>query len=94
MPLFTYVAFNKKGKEEKGIVDANNIQAARTKLKNKGLYVRSIAEDREKEERDLFPFFDKTSVSNSEKRSGPILQNVRNSSWCRYSTGSMFNVHH
>ncbi len=59
MPLFTYVAFNKKGKEEKGIVDANNIQAARTKLKNKGLYVRSIAEDREKEERDLFPFLTK-----------------------------------
>jgi len=59
MPLFTYVAFNKKGKEEKGIVDANNVQAARTKLKNKGLYVRSIAEDREKEERDLFPFLTK-----------------------------------
>jgi general secretion pathway protein F len=59
MPLFTYVAFNRKGKEEKGIVDANNIQAARTKLKTKGLYVRSIAEDREKEERDLFPFLTK-----------------------------------
>ncbi|MCZ8156071.1 MAG: type II secretion system F family protein [Leptospira sp.] len=59
MPLFTYVAFNKKGKEEKGIVDANNVQAARTKLKNKGLYVRSISEDREKEERDLFPFLSK-----------------------------------
>jgi general secretion pathway protein F len=59
MPLFTYVAFNKKGKEEKGIVDANNVQAARTKLKNKGLYVRSIVEDREKEERDLFPFLTK-----------------------------------
>jgi len=59
MPLFTYVAFNKKGKEEKGIVDANNVQSARTKLKNKGLYVRSIAEDREKEERDLFPFLTK-----------------------------------
>ncbi|WP_411822694.1 type II secretion system F family protein [Leptospira sp. 'Mane'] len=56
MPLFTYVAFNRKGKEEKGIVDANNIQAARNKLKVKGLYVRSIAEDREKEERELFPF--------------------------------------
>ncbi|GBF49073.1 type II secretory pathway protein F [Leptospira ryugenii] len=56
MPLFTYVAFNKKGKEEKGIVDANNVQAARNKLKNKGLYVRSISEDREKEERELFPF--------------------------------------
>ncbi|TGN18543.1 type II secretion system F family protein [Leptospira idonii] len=56
MPLYSYVAFNRKGKEEKNIVDANNIQAARNKLKAKGLYVRSIVEDREKEERELFPF--------------------------------------
>jgi type II secretory pathway component PulF len=59
MALFTYVAFNRKGKEEKGIVDANNIQGARTKLKGKGLYVKSIAEDREKQERELFPILSK-----------------------------------
>ncbi|TGN07686.1 type II secretion system F family protein [Leptospira bandrabouensis] len=59
MPLFTYVAFNKKGKEEKNIIDAPNLQAARNKLKAKGLYVRSIQEDREKEERELFPFLSK-----------------------------------
>ncbi len=59
MPLFTYIAFNKKGREEKGIVDANNIQGARTKLKAKGLYVKSIQEDREKQERELFPILSK-----------------------------------
>ncbi|XDD48059.1 type II secretion system F family protein [Leptospira sp. WS39.C2] len=59
MPLYTYVAFNKKGKEEKNIIDAVNLQAARNKLKSKGLYVRSIQEDREKEERELFPFLSK-----------------------------------
>jgi type II secretory pathway component PulF len=59
MPLFTYIAFNKKGREEKGIVDANNIQGARTKLKAKGLYVKNIQEDREKQERELFPILSK-----------------------------------
>lgn len=59
MPLYTYVAFNKKGKEEKNIIDAPSLQAARNKLKLKGLYVRSISEDREKEERELFPFLSK-----------------------------------
>lgn len=59
MALYTYVAFNRKGKEEKGIIDANNIQQARAKLKTQGLYVKSIQEDREKEERELFPFLSK-----------------------------------
>lgn len=59
MPLFTYTAFNKKGKEIKGIEDANNIQGARIKLKAKGLYVKNIQEDREKQERELFPLLSK-----------------------------------
>ncbi|EPG67260.1 type II secretion system F family protein [Leptospira wolffii] len=59
MALFTYIAFNKKGKEEKGIIDAPNIQSARTKLKSKGLYVRQISEDAERKDRELFPFLAK-----------------------------------
>lgn len=59
MALFTYTAFNKKGKEEKGIIDAPNIQSARTKLKGKGLYVRQISEDAERKDRELFPFLAK-----------------------------------
>ncbi|EQA43740.1 type II secretion system protein F [Leptospira broomii serovar Hurstbridge str. 5399] len=56
MALYTYIAFNRKGKEEKGIIDAPNIQSARTKLKSKGLYVRLISEDTERKDRELFPF--------------------------------------
>lgn len=59
MALYTYTAFNKAGKAEKGIIDANNLQAARNKLKKKGLYVRQIQEDIEKKERELFPFLSK-----------------------------------
>lgn len=70
MPLFTYIAFNKKGKEEKGIIDANNIQLARNKLKAKGLYVRTIGEDREKAERELFPFLSKYLYSIPRKEVG------------------------
>ncbi|MDX1958748.1 MAG: type II secretion system F family protein [Leptospiraceae bacterium] len=59
MALYNYVAITKKGKEEKGILDANNIQAARNKLKAKGLYVRSLKEDNEKKDRELFPILTK-----------------------------------
>lgn len=59
MAIFSYTAFNKKGKEEKGIIDANNIQSARNKLKAKGLYVKVIKEDIEKKERELLPFLAK-----------------------------------
>ncbi|TGK08687.1 type II secretion system F family protein [Leptospira fluminis] len=59
MALYTYTAFNRKGKEEKGIIDAPNIQSARTKLKSKGLYVRQISEDAERKDRELFPFLAK-----------------------------------
>lgn len=59
MALYSYVALTKKGKEEKGIVDAPSPQAARNKLKAKGLVVRSLKEDTEKKERELFPFLAK-----------------------------------
>ena len=59
MALFQYVAFSRAGKEEKGIVDAPSIQAARNKLKTKGLYVRVIKEDNVKKEKELFPFLAK-----------------------------------
>lgn len=59
MALFTYIAFNKSGKEVKDIIEANNLQGARNKLKAKGLYVRLIKEDAEKKEREIFPFLAK-----------------------------------
>ncbi|MCB1159918.1 MAG: type II secretion system F family protein, partial [Leptospiraceae bacterium] len=76
MALFTYIAFNKKGKEEHGIIDANNIQAARNKLKAKGLYVRVIKEDKEKQERELFPFLTKLLYRIPRKEVGLFTQQL------------------
>ncbi|MCB1179487.1 MAG: type II secretion system F family protein [Leptospiraceae bacterium] len=59
MAIYNYIAFSKKGKEEKGIIDAASLQAARNKLKQKGLYVRTIKEDKEKQERESFPLLSK-----------------------------------
>ena len=59
MAIFSYTAINRKGKEVKGIVDAPNVQTARKKLKADGLYVRKIAEDAQKREKELFPFLAK-----------------------------------
>ncbi|MCE9600117.1 MAG: type II secretion system F family protein [Spirochaetia bacterium] len=59
MPIFKYTAFNRKGKEEKGIVDAQNAAQARRILKQKSLYVKALAEDTEKKDRELFPFLAK-----------------------------------
>jgi general secretion pathway protein F len=59
MALFTYIAYNKSGKEVKDIVEATNLQAARNKLKAKGFYVKSIKEDQEKKEKELLPFLAK-----------------------------------
>ena len=59
MPIFRYVALNRKGKEEKGIIDASSAASARKNLRVKGLYVRSLSQDREKKERELFPFLTK-----------------------------------
>jgi general secretion pathway protein F len=55
MALYSYVAYNKKNKEVKGITDANNEQAARAKLKAQGLYVKTIKADQEKKDQEMFP---------------------------------------
>jgi len=44
MPIFEYKGLNKAGKNVKGIVDADNQRAARTKLKKDGIYVMSLAD--------------------------------------------------
>ncbi|MBE7438484.1 MAG: type II secretion system F family protein [Spirochaetales bacterium] len=59
MPIYRYIALNRNGKEEKGIIDASNPQAARKVLRAKNLYVRELVQDREKKERELFPFLTK-----------------------------------
>ena len=47
MPIFEYKGLTKDGKNTKGIVDSENLRAARQKLKKDGIFVVSI-EDRKK----------------------------------------------
>ncbi len=39
MPLYEYKGLNKAGKNIKGVIDSENVRAARTKLKKDGIYV-------------------------------------------------------
>ena len=56
MPIYKYTASKgSSGKEIKGIIEALNITTARTLLRRQGFYLRSIKEDQEKRERELFP---------------------------------------
>ena len=59
MPIYRYQAFNRRGKEEKGIIDAGSPAVARKILKHKGLYVKNLAEDQEKKDRETFPLLSK-----------------------------------
>lgn len=59
MALFRYTAFNTRGREEKGMINAPSAASAKKTLKSKGLYVRELKEDLEKRDRELFPFLTK-----------------------------------
>lgn len=59
MPVFRYTAVNRKGKHEKGIIDATTASSARQLLRSRGLIVRQLAIDQEKRDRELFPLFAK-----------------------------------
>ncbi|MCS7205514.1 MAG: type II secretion system F family protein [Leptospiraceae bacterium] len=59
MPVYKYTAIDKKGKQVKGILDAQNVAHARKLLRNQNLYVKTLNEDIEKRERELFPFLAK-----------------------------------
>lgn len=55
MPIYRYVARNRKGKQEKGIIDSRSPASARQALRSKGLYLQTLTEDSEKKDRELFP---------------------------------------
>ena len=44
MPKFQYSAMDSAGKEQKGVIDADNENDATVKLKEKGLFPTSISE--------------------------------------------------
>lgn len=59
MPVFAYKAFDESGKEVKGVIEAANLSLARSKLRQQRLYIRELAEDTSKRDRQLFPFLAK-----------------------------------
>ncbi len=60
MPIYRYTALKPgEKKERKGVFEAPSHVAARSMLRKQGLYVRSITEDKEKRERELFPLLTK-----------------------------------
>jgi len=49
MPVFSYTGLDSKGKEVKGIVDAEQIRAAKAKIKEQGIYLVDIVETQQRE---------------------------------------------
>lgn len=50
MPVFEYIAFDPKGKRCKGVIDADNMQAARSRLRERGLFPAEMREARTQEQ--------------------------------------------
>ena len=48
MPVFEYKGLNKQGRNTKGVVDADSLRAAKTKLKRDGVFVTVIKDKTKK----------------------------------------------
>jgi general secretion pathway protein F len=48
MPIFEYKGLTKDGKNTRGVVDSENIRAARMKLKKDGIYVVELKDKKRK----------------------------------------------
>ncbi len=59
MPVYKYIAVDRRGKQTKGILDAPSATQARRILRQQNLYVKTLEEDIEKRERELFPILTK-----------------------------------
>ena len=59
MPTFSYSAFKADGSSVSGVVEADNLQAARQELKKSGLYPRELSEVRHAAEGRMKSFFSK-----------------------------------
>lgn len=67
MPIFEYKGLTRDGKNTKGIIDSENLRAARQKLKKDGIFVISI-EDKKKNQA-------KKNVNGNRKRTGSVPVN-------------------
>lgn len=48
MPIFEYKGTTRDGRDTKGVVDAENLRAARLKLKKDGIFVSAIADKKKR----------------------------------------------
>lgn len=76
MPIYTYKGFNRKGKEVTDIIDAPNPDAARSRLKGQGIFVKSLKEDSQKKDRELFPFLAKLRYRIPRKEVGVLARQL------------------
>ena len=53
MPVYTYSALDARGKETKGVVNADSTRAARVKLRQSGLFTKELLETAAAETRAL-----------------------------------------
>lgn len=65
MPVFQYTAVSNEGKDLKGTIDADNVRAARSRLRSQGLFVSTISElaTTERESKDILQKFRGVSLS-------------------------------
>jgi general secretion pathway protein F len=69
MPIFEYTALATTGKEQKGLIDAENIRAARQRLRTQGIFPTDMRESNEAAKapsRDVKRFFQSNRVSTKE----------------------------
>ncbi len=59
MTVYRYRAIDHLGKKIEGIIHASSVSNARRTLQKKKIYIRSLVQDREKKERELFPLLGK-----------------------------------
>ncbi len=59
MPLYTYRAYDIRGKRIEGSIEAPSLSSALSRLKQKNLYVEKIEEDILKKEKERFPILSK-----------------------------------
>jgi general secretion pathway protein F len=63
MPVFEYKGLTRDGRSTKGIIDADNVRTARTKLKKDGIFVTDLADK-------------KKASTTAKKKSGPTRRSV------------------
>ena len=76
MALYSYIAFNRNGKEKKGVIDANSLNSAKSKLKSLGLYVKYIEIDKKHRKGSITTLFSKFNQRISRRDVGLFIKQL------------------